>query len=315
MTTGNYKKREVHPVVHSIRRQKGGSRIREAAIHVALLACGILSIFTTFGILGILVYETVEFFREVSFLQFFGDTRWTPLFVSKHFGIWPLLCGTLLVTAIAMVVALPIGLLCAVYLSEYAHPNVRKVVKPVLEILAGIPTVVYGYFALLFVTPLLQKVIPGMAGFNALSPGIVMGIMILPIVSSLSEDAMYAVPQSLREGAYALGSTKLQVSFLTVVPAAFSGITASFILGVSRAIGETMIVAIAAGLQPRLTANPLQSIETMTAYIVQVSLGDTPHGTIEYNTIFAVGMVLFVTTFILNIISQWLRERFREVYT
>ncbi|MFQ5956714.1 MAG: phosphate ABC transporter permease subunit PstC [Candidatus Brocadiales bacterium] len=301
--------------MQSIRRRKGGSRIAEVAIRAGLLACAVLSIFTTFGILGILIYETVEFFREVSFLQFFGDTRWTPLFVSKHFGIWPLLCGTLLVTAIAMAVALPVGLLCAIYLSEYANPAVRKVVKPMLEILAGIPTVVYGYFALLFITPLLQKIIPGMAGFNALSPGIVMGIMILPIVSSLSEDAMYAVPQSLREGAYALGSTKLQVSFLTVVPAAFSGITASFILGVSRAIGETMIVAIAAGLQPRLTANPLQPIETMTAYIVQVSLGDTPHGTIEYNTIFAVGMVLFISTFVLNIISQWLRERFREVYT
>lgn len=278
-------------------------------------ACGILSVLTTFAILGILTYETVEFFREVTFLEFFGDTRWTPLFVSKHFGIWPLFCGTMLVTVIAMIVALPLGILCAVYLSEYAHPGVRKVVKPLLEILAGIPTVVYGYFALLFVTPLLQKVIPGMAGFNALSPGIVMGIMILPIVSSLSEDAMYAVPQSLREGAYALGCTKLQVSFKTVVPAAFSGITASFILGVSRAIGETMIVAIAAGLQPRLTVNPIESIETMTAYIVQISLGDTPRGTIEYKTIFAVGMVLFVTTFALNIVSLWLRERYREEYT
>lgn len=279
------------------------------------MACGILSIFTTFAILGILMYETVEFFREVSFLQFFGDTRWTPLFASKHFGIWPLFVGTLLVTVIAMIVALPIGLLCAVYLSEYAPTGVRKVVKPMLEILAGIPTVVYGYFALLFVTPLLQKIIPGMAGFNALSPGIVMGIMILPIISSLSEDAMYAVPQSLREGAYALGCTKLQVSLLTVVPAAFSGITASFILGVSRAIGETMIVAIAAGLQPRLTANPIEPIETMTTYIVQVSLGDTPHGTIGYKTIFVVGMVLFLSTFILNVISQWLRERYREVYS
>lgn len=315
MSPVKHKNRAPLYVAHSIRRQKGGSHVKEAAIHIGLLFCGIVSIFTTLGILGVLIYETVEFFREVSFLQFFGDTRWTPLFVSKHFGIWPLLCGTLLVTAIAMVIALPIGVLCAIYLSEYAHPDVRKVVKPTLEILAGIPTVVYGYFALLFVTPLLQKIIPGMAGFNALSPGIVMGVMILPIVSSLSEDAMYAVPQSLREGAYALGSTKLQVSFLTVVPAAFSGISASFILGVSRAIGETMLVAIAAGMQPRLTANPLEPIETMTAYIVQVSLGDTPHGTIEYNTIFAVGMVLFISTFILNIISQWLRERFREVYT
>lgn len=314
MTAGNHKGRRPD-VAYSIRQQRKGSHIREVAIHGAFMACGLLSILTTLGFLGILIYETVGFFREVSFMQFFGDTKWTPLFVSKHFGIWPLLVGTLLVTLIAMIVALPIGLLCSVYLSEYAHPGVRKVVKPMLEILAGIPTVVYGYFALLFVTPMLQKVIPGMAGFNALSPGIVMGIMILPIIASLSEDAMYAVPQSLREGAYALGSTKLQVSFLTVVPAAFSGITAAFMLGVSRAIGETMIVAIAAGLQPRLTANPIEPIETMTAYIVQVSLGDTPHGTIEYKTIFAVGMVLFVTTFILNIISQWMRERFREEYT
>ncbi|MHC4197639.1 MAG: phosphate ABC transporter permease subunit PstC [Planctomycetota bacterium] len=315
MATDKLKGREPHSVAFSIKRRKGGSRAKEAAIHAAFLACAVVSILTTLGFLGILIYETVGFFREVSFMQFFGDTRWTPLFVSKHFGIWPLLAGTLLVTLIAMIVALPVGLLCAVYLSEYSHPGVRKVVKPMLEILAGIPTVVYGYFALLFVTPALQHVIPGMAGFNALSPGIVMGVMILPIISSLSEDAMYAVPQSLREGAYALGSSKLQVSFLTVVPAAFSGITAAFILGVSRAIGETMIVAIAAGLQPRLTANPIEPIETMTAYIVQVSLGDTPHGTIEYKTIFAVGMVLFVTTFILNVISQWMRERFREEYT
>ncbi|MFN3467661.1 MAG: phosphate ABC transporter permease subunit PstC [Candidatus Brocadiales bacterium] len=290
------------------------SHLRERLIHIALFLCGILSIFTTLGIIFILIFETVGFFREVSGFKFFFDTQWTPLFAEKHFGIWPLVCGTFLTSIIAMLVAMPIGILSAVYLSEYAPDRVRRTLKPALEILAGIPTVVYGYFALLFITPLLQKLIPTMSGFNALSPGVVMGIMILPIVSSLSEDAMYAVPHSLREGAYALGARKLHVSFLVVVPAAFSGITAAFLLGVSRAIGETMIVAIAAGQQPRFTLNPLVPIETMTAYIVQVSLGDTPHGTLEYHTIFVVGMMLFVSTFALNIISHWLRRRYREAY-
>jgi len=226
-----------------------------------------------------------------------------------------LVVGTVMVSAIAMAVALPMGLLSAIYLSEYAPLRVRRLVKPVLEILAGIPTVVYGYFALLFVTPLFQRVLPDLAGFNALSPGIVMGIMILPLVSSLSEDAMQGVPRGLREGAYALGATKMQTSLRVVLPAAFSGITAACILAASRAIGETMIVAIAAGQQPRLTANPMVPIETMTAYIVQVSLGDTPQGTLEYRTIFAVGMLLFLGTFVLNLISAWLRERFREEYS
>lgn len=292
-----------------------GSRNRgERWIELFLLGCASVSILTTLGIVGVLLFETIEFFREVSILSFFTDTQWTPLFSQKHFGIWPLLTGTILISGIAMLVALPAGLLAALYLSEYAPDRVRRVVKPVLEILAGVPTVVYGYFALLFVTPLLQKFVPGLAGFNALAPGIVMGIMILPLVSSLSEDAMQAVPRSLREGAYALGSTNLQVSFRIVIPAAFSGITASFILAVSRAIGETMIVAIAAGQQPRLTLNPLVPIETMTAYIVQVSMGDTPVGTLEYKTIFVVGMMLFLSTLILNILSQRLRARFREVY-
>jgi phosphate transport system permease protein len=228
--------------------------------------------------------------------------------------VLPLVAGTALVSAIAMAVALPMGLLSAIYLSEYARPGLRRVVKPILEVLAGVPTVVYGYFALLFVTPLLQRFIPGLSGFNALGPGIVMGIMILPLVSSLSEDAMQGVPRGLREGSYALGASKMQTSLRVVVPAAFSGITAAFILAVSRAIGETMIVAIAAGQQPRLTANPLVPIETMTAYIVQVSLGDTPQGTIEYRTIFAVGMLLFIGTFVLNLASAWLRERYREEY-
>jgi len=290
------------------------SRVGEGVIHAVLFLCGILSVFTTLGIVAVLIFETVEFFREVSIFDFFTDTQWTPLFADKHFGILPLVSGTFLTSFIAILVAMPIGLLSAIYLSEYASQNIRRAVKPILEILAGVPTVVYGYFALLFVTPLLQTLIPSLSGFNALGPGIVMGVMIIPMVSSLSEDAMYAVPQSLREGAYALGSSKLQVALRVVVPAAFSGIAASLLLAVSRAIGETMIVAIACGQQPRLTLDPLVPIETMTAYIVQVSLGDTPTGTIEFKTIFAVGMMLFISTLILNLLSQWLRERFREQY-
>jgi phosphate transport system permease protein len=287
-------------------------RSAERVIFAALFLCGIVSVFTTLGIVAVLLVETIEFFREVSWLEFLTDTQWTPLFADKHFGILPLVTGTFLTASIAVLVAMPIGLWSAIYLSEYASENTRRVIKPLLEILAGIPTVVYGYFALLFLTPLLQTVIPSLSGFNALAPGIVIGMMVIPMVSSLSEDAMYAVPQSLREAGYALGSSKLQVALKVVVPAAFSGIAASFLLAVSRAIGETMILAIAAGQQPRLTLNPLVPIETMTAYIVQVSLGDTPTGTIEYRTIFAVGMMLFLGTLTLNLISQWLRERFRE---
>ncbi|HEY5648924.1 MAG TPA: phosphate ABC transporter permease subunit PstC [Nitrospiria bacterium] len=289
-------------------------RIGETAIHGGLFFCGALSILTTLGIVAVLLFETIAFFREVSILEFFTDTQWTPLFAEKHFGILPLLTGTFLTSIVAVIVAMPVGLTSAIYLSEYASDRVRKTVKPLLEILAGIPTVVYGYFALLFVTPMLQKILPGLSGFNALGPGIVMGIMIIPMVSSLSEDAMYAVPNSLREGAYALGSSKLQVGLTIVVPAAFSGIAASFLLAVSRAIGETMIVAIAAGQQPRLTLNPMVPVETMTAYIVQVSLGDTPTGTIEYKTIFAVGMMLFLGTLALNLFSQWIKDRYRERY-
>lgn len=298
----------------TVLRRSGRFRLGEEFIRLLLFLCGALSIVTTLGIVAVLLFESVAFFREVSLFDFLTDTQWTPLFVDKHFGILPLLSGTFLTSAIAILVALPIGLLSAIYLSEYAAERTRAVIKPILEILAGIPTVVYGYFALLFVTPLLQSVLPGMSGFNALSPGIVMGLMIIPMVSSLSEDAMYSVPQSLREGAYALGSSKLQVALRVVVPSAFSGIAAAFLLAVSRAIGETMIVAIASGQQPRLTLNPLVPIETMTTYIVQVSLGDTPHGTIEYKTIFAVGMMLFVVTLALNLVSRWLRERYREQY-
>ena len=286
----------------------------EPLIEWALFACALLSIGTTAGIILVLAVETAAFLREVPITDFLFGTEWTPLFATPRFGVLPLVAGTVLVSLIAMLVALPMGLLSAIYLSEYAPPRLRRVIKPVLEILAGVPTVVYGYFALLFVTPLLQRFIPGLAGFNALGPGIVMGIMILPLVSSLSEDAMQAVPRGLREGSYALGATKMQTSLRVVLPAAFSGITAACILAASRAVGETMIVAIAAGQQPRLTANPLLPIETMTAYIVQVSLGDTPPGTLEYRTIFAVGMLLFLGTFTLNLFSAWLRQRYREEY-
>lgn len=287
----------------------------EAGIERLLWACAAGSVLITAGIIGVLLFETVEFLREVPITAFLFGTEWTPLFYDAKFGILPLVAGTLLVSVIAMLVALPAGVLSAIYLSEYANPQVRRVVKPVLEVLAGIPTVVYGYFALLFVTPMLQTVIPDLPLFNALSPGLVMGIMILPLVSSLSEDALHAVPNGLREGAYALGATRMQAALRVVVPAAFSGISASFILAMSRAIGETMIVAIAAGQQPRLTADPTNPVETMTAFIVKVSMGDTPAGSLGFRTIFAVGMLLFVMTFVLNMLSDWLRRRFREEYS
>jgi phosphate transport system permease protein len=286
----------------------------EFIIERILFFCAAASILVTAGIIGVLVFETSAFFQDVSVTEFLFGTVWTPLFSDKHFGVLPLMVGTLLAAGIAMAVALPAGLVTAIYLSEYAKPGVRRLVRPVLEILAGVPSVVYGYFALQFVTPLLQTLVPGLSGFNSLSPGIVMGIMVLPLISSLSEDALHSVPDGLREGAYALGSTKLETTLRVVVPAAFSGISAAGILAVSRVIGETMIVAIAAGQQPRLTLDPRVPVETMTAYIVQVSLGDTPAGTLEYRTIFAVGMLLFLSTFVLNLVSNWLRQRFREEY-
>lgn len=289
-------------------------KFQETLIERLLFACSLLSVLTTAGIIYVLFSESWGFFKEVSIVEFLTDTQWTPLFTNKHFGILSLLAGTFLTTVIAIGVAVPLGLISAVYLSEYASLKVRNTIKPMMEILAAIPTVVYGYFALLFVTPLLKSFIPGVAGFNALSAGIVMGVMIIPLVSSLSEDAMHAVPMSLREGAYALGSQKIQVAFRIVLPAALSGITASIILAISRAIGETMIVAIAAGQQPKLTLNPLVPVETITAYIVQVSLGDTPHGTLEYQTIFACGLTLFLLTFILNVFSFKLKRRFQEIY-
>lgn len=289
-------------------------RPAERVIESALFLCAAGSVLVTLGIIAVLVVETAAFLREVPLTDFLFGTVWTPAFLHKQFGVLPLVSGTLLTSAIAMAVALPAGLLIAVYLSEYAPARLRRVLKPVLEILAGVPTVVYGYFALLFVTPLLQKFIPGLSSFNALSPGIVMGIMILPLVASLSEDALRSVPNGLREGAYALGATRLQAALRVILPAAFSGISAAAILAVSRAIGETMIVAVAAGQQPRLTLDPTVPVQTMTAFIVQMSLGDTAAGTLEYRTIFAVGMLLFVSTFLLNLVSNWLRQRFREEY-
>jgi phosphate transport system permease protein len=287
---------------------------RERLVGVVLFLFSAVSILTTVGIVVVLAVESLAFFADVSIIEFFTSTRWTPLFQEKHFGILPLLSGSLLIAGGAAVVALPIGLAAAIYLSEYAADGVRRIIKPSLEILAGIPTVVYGYFALLFVTPALRVIWPDTSIFNAASASIVMGIMIIPMVSSLSEDAMSAVPRSLREGAYALGATKFETATRTVVPAALSGIAASFILAISRAIGETMIVTIAAGSQPALTLNPLRSVQTMTAYIAQTSMGELPHGGIEYRTIFAVGLALFSITLLMNIISVIVLRRFREEY-
>jgi phosphate transport system permease protein len=291
-----------------------GLKIREAIVHAGLLASSLVSILTTIGIIAVLIFETIAFFREVSIWEFLTDTQWTPLFADKHFGILVLASATFLTSVIALSVAVPVGLLAAIYLSEYAPERLRAILKPMLEILAGVPTVVYGYFALLFVTPLLQAVIPSMAGFNALSAGLVMGVMIIPLVASLSEDALYAVPQTLRDGSLAMGASRAQTVTRVIVPAALSGIVASFILAVSRAIGETMIVAIAAGQSPNLTLNPLVPVATMTAYIVQVSLGDVPTGTLEFRTIFAVGMTLFLMTFALNLLSSRIVTRFRQKY-
>jgi len=289
-------------------------KLKEKTIETALFLSALSSVLITIGIVVVLSYESFGFFKEISLREFFTETQWTPLFAEPKFGILPLVSGTLLTTAIALIVALPLGLTVTVYLSEYAPHKVREVIKPILELLAAVPTVVYGYFALLFLTPILQKFIPDLSGFNALSPGIIMGIMIIPYVSSVSEDAMKAVPMHIREGSYAMGATKLQTAFKVVIPSAFSGIAAAFIIGISRAIGETMVVAIAAGGMPNLTANPLEPVQTLTAYIVQVSLGDAPHGTVEYKTIFAAGITLFFMTLGFNILGFWLRKRIREVY-
>lgn len=288
--------------------------IKEKAIEVVLFLAASVSVLTTVGIIFLLIEESVLFFQKVSFWEFITGTEWTPLFAEPSYGIWALLSGTITTSAIALVVSIPMGTIIAIYLSEFASPKLREICKPILELLAAIPTVVYGYFALLFVTPLLQKIFPELPGFNMLSAGIVMGLMIVPLVSSLSEDAMRAVPVSLREGSMAMGATKLQTAIRVVFPAAISGIIASYILAASRAVGETMIVAVAAGLQPNFTFNPLKSAATVTAYIVQVSLGDLPRGTLEYQTIFAAGLALFVMTLILNIIGYLLAKRYREIY-
>ncbi|AZB71897.1 phosphate ABC transporter permease subunit PstC [Synechococcus elongatus] len=273
-----------------------------------------VSVLTTLGIVFTLIFETYEFFKEVPIVRFLTETRWTPLFPSAQFGIIVLLSGTFLTTFIAILVAVPLGLLSAICLSEYATPRLRNILKPALELIAGVPSVVFGYFALLFVTPFLQTLIPALQGFNTLSAGIVLGIAITPLVASLSEDAIFAVPSSMREGAYALGATKREAILSVVLPAALSGIVASIVLAISRAVGETMIVAIAAGLTPNLTINPLEPAQTMTSFIVQVSLGDTPTGSLAYKTIFAVGMTLFLLTLVLNIFSYWFVRRFQEKY-
>lgn len=291
-----------------------GRRLAEGILRLLLQISALVSIATTIAIIAVLTGEAFAFFREVGLARFFLDTQWTPVFVDKHFGIWPLVTGTVMTSTIALVVALPLGLMSAIYLSEYASARMRAVLKPILEVLAGVPTVVYGYFALLFITPLLQKVIPNLAGFNAISPGIVMGVMILPLVASLSEDALHTVPQAIREAAYGLGATKMEVATQVVVPAALSGIAASFILAMSRAVGETMIVAVAAGQRPVLTFDPRGPIQTMTAYIVQISLGDTPVNSLEYRTLFAVGFMLFLITLVLNLISDAVVRRYREQY-
>lgn len=289
-------------------------KLKEQIIEKVLAFCALVTILTTIGIVLILLVEAVGFFREVSIVDFLTGTEWTPLFADKSYGILPLVSGTLLTTFIAISVALPIGLTIAIYLNEYAPRKLQKVVKPLLEVLAVVPTVVYGFFALMIVTPFLKIFIPDLSGFNALSPGIVMGVMIIPFVSSLSEDALDAVPDSLRQASYGMGSTKFQTAFRVLVPAASSGIVVSVILAISRAIGETMIVAIAAGQNPQFTFDPTVPIETITAYIVQVSSGDVPQGTIAYKTIFAAGITLFVLTFILNNISYWIKTRYQEKY-
>lgn len=295
-------------------RKRAGEALKERLIEGGLFLSALFSVFITAAIVFVLAYEASGFFKEVSLKQFLMDTQWTPLFSNKHYGILPLACGTLLVTGIALLVALPLGLIVAVYLSEYASYRRKEALKPVLELLAAVPTVVYGYFALLFVTPAIQKLFPDVSTFNALSPGVIMGVMIVPYVSSLSEDAMRAVPMQIREGSYAMGATRFQTAFRVVIPSAMSGIASAFILGISRAVGETMVVAIAAGMMPNLTLNPAQPVQTLTAYIVQVSLGDVPHGTVEYRSIFAAGLTLFCMTLIFNLLGFWFRTRMREVY-
>ncbi len=294
--------------------QRRARVLKERAIEMVLFLAALVSVFTTVGIVYILVKESVVFFQQVSIVSFLTDTQWTPLFDDQHFGIIVLLSGTLTSSAVALSIAIPLGTIIAIYLSEFAPFKVREIAKPFLELLGGVPTIVYGFFALLFVTPILQWFYPELPGFNLLAAGIVMGIMIIPYVSSISEDAMRAVPMNLREGSYAMGATRFQTAVKVVVPAAFSGIASAYILGISRAVGETMILAVAAGMQPNLTFNPLEPAATITAYIVQVALGDLPHGSVGYQTIFAAGLTLMLFTLACNVAGHMLRKHFREAY-
>lgn len=286
----------------------------ERGIEFVLMLAALSAVFITIAIVAILLYESFAFFEHVSLVEFLTDTQWTPLFEDAHYGIMPLVAGTLTTSAIALMVAVPIGTIGAIYLSEFASHKTRETVKPILELLVGVPTVVFGYFALLFVTPLLQKFIPGLPAFNMLGPGIVIGIMIIPYIASVAEDAMRAVPMSMREGSYAMGATRFQTAIRVVTPAAVSGIIAAYILGISRAVGETMVVAIAAGQQPTLTFNPMEGAATITAYIVQVAMGDLPHGSIGYQSIFAAGLVLMLMTLFFNVLGHMSRKKFREAY-
>lgn len=288
--------------------------VKERVIELILMLAALVAVATTFAIVGILLYESLSFFKTVSVIDFFTDTQWTPLFEDAHYGIMPLVSGTLTTSAIALAVAVPIGTITAIFLSEFATHKTRETIKPILELLVGVPTVVFGYFALFFVTPMLQKIYPDLPSFNMLGAGIVMGVMIIPYIASLSEDAMRAVPMSMREGSYAMGATRFQTALKVVTPAAVSGIVAAYILAISRAVGETMVVAIAAGQQPNLTFNPVDSAATITAYIVQVAMGDLPHGSVGYQSIFAAGLVLMVMTLSFNIIGHWVRKKYRESY-
>ncbi|MBN8509108.1 MAG: phosphate ABC transporter permease subunit PstC [Burkholderiales bacterium] len=300
--------------LQKLARSKAARQRREKAIEAVLLFAACVSVFTTVGIVYILVKESVVFFTHVPVWDFLTDTQWTPLFDDAHFGIMVLLAGTVSSSVVALCVAVPLGTIIAIYLSEFAGHKTRETLKPVLELLSGVPTIIYGYFALLFVTPLLQKLFPELPGFNILSAGLVMGIMIIPYVASLSEDAMRAVPMGLREGSYAMGATRYQTAVKVVVPAALSGIASAYILGISRAVGETMILAVAAGMQPNLTLNPMEPAATITSYIVQVALGDLPHGSIGYQTIFAAGLMLLLLTLLFNMLGYWVRRRYREAY-
>jgi phosphate transport system permease protein len=302
------------PDVSERLRKKATRHVKERIIEALLFGAALVSVFTTLAIVYILVSESWVFFQAVPLKDFLFDTQWTPLFDDAHYGIMVLLSGTITSSAVALLLAIPLGTIIAIYLSEFAPFAVREIAKPFLELLGGVPTIIYGYFALVFLTPLLQKIYPDLPGFNLLSAGLVMGVMIIPYVASLSEDAMRAVPMALREGSYAMGATRLQTALRVVVPAATSGIASAYILGISRAVGETMILAVAAGMQPNLTFNPAEPGATITSFIVQVALGDLPHGSIGYQTIFAAGLTLMLMTLAFNLLGYWLRKRFREVY-